>query len=72
MGGSLDGRGRVNLHAASVGSLGPGSGGAIGTSSARVEDGADRAREALGWTPRTPLDEGMRQYLGWIAANGPQ
>ena len=32
----------------------------------------DRAREGLGWTPRTPLDEGMRQYLGWIAANGPQ
>jgi nucleoside-diphosphate-sugar epimerase len=32
----------------------------------------DRARDGLGWTPRTPLDEGMRQYLGWIAANGPQ
>ncbi len=32
----------------------------------------DRAREGLGWTPRTSLEEGMRQYLSWIAANGPQ
>lgn len=32
----------------------------------------DRAQEGLGWTPRTSLDDGMREYLGWIAANGPQ
>lgn len=32
----------------------------------------DRAREGLGWTPRTSLDDGMRQYLRWISANGPQ
>lgn len=32
----------------------------------------DRAREGLGWTPRTSLDDGMRQYLTWIVANGPQ
>ena len=32
----------------------------------------DRAREGLGWSPRTTLDEGMKQYLGWIVANGPQ
>ena len=32
----------------------------------------DRAREGLGWEPRTSLDDGMREYLGWIAANGPQ
>lgn len=32
----------------------------------------DRAREGLGWVPRTSLDEGMKQYLAWIAANGPQ
>ena len=31
-----------------------------------------RAREHLGWSPRTSFDEGMRQYLAWIAANGPQ
>jgi dTDP-glucose 4,6-dehydratase/UDP-glucose 4-epimerase/GDP-4-dehydro-6-deoxy-D-mannose reductase len=31
-----------------------------------------RAREELGWTPRTPFAEGMRQYLAWIAAHGPQ
>ena len=31
-----------------------------------------RAREVLGWMPRTSFDEGMRQYLAWIAANGPQ
>jgi dTDP-glucose 4,6-dehydratase/UDP-glucose 4-epimerase/GDP-4-dehydro-6-deoxy-D-mannose reductase len=31
-----------------------------------------RAREHLGWSPRTPFEEGMRQYLAWIAANGPQ
>lgn len=33
---------------------------------------SDRAREGLGWAPRTSLDDGMREYLGWIAANGPQ
>jgi nucleoside-diphosphate-sugar epimerase len=31
-----------------------------------------RAREYLGWTPRTSFADGMRQYLDWIAANGPQ
>jgi nucleoside-diphosphate-sugar epimerase len=31
-----------------------------------------RAREHLGWTPRTSFGEGMRQYLAWIVANGPQ
>ncbi|MCD6059617.1 MAG: hypothetical protein K0Q89_3147, partial [Thermomicrobiales bacterium] len=31
-----------------------------------------RAREHLGGSPRTPFEEGMRQYLAWIAANGPQ
>jgi UDP-glucose 4-epimerase len=32
----------------------------------------DRAREELGWTPKTSLEDGMREYLAWIAANGPQ
>lgn len=31
-----------------------------------------RAREDLGWEPRTPFADGMREYLAWIAANGPQ
>lgn len=31
-----------------------------------------RAREALGWIPRTSFTDGMREYLRWIAANGPQ
>jgi nucleoside-diphosphate-sugar epimerase len=31
-----------------------------------------RAREHLGWTPRTSFDQGMREYLTWIAENGPQ
>jgi nucleoside-diphosphate-sugar epimerase len=31
-----------------------------------------RAREHLGWSPRTSFGDGMRQYLAWIAANGPQ
>jgi nucleoside-diphosphate-sugar epimerase len=31
-----------------------------------------RARAHLGWMPRTSFEEGMRQYLAWIAANGPQ
>jgi nucleoside-diphosphate-sugar epimerase len=29
-------------------------------------------RADLGWVPSTPFDEGMRQYLAWIAENGPQ
>jgi nucleoside-diphosphate-sugar epimerase len=31
-----------------------------------------RAREELGWAPRTSFEAGMREYLSWIAANGPQ
>jgi nucleoside-diphosphate-sugar epimerase len=31
-----------------------------------------RAREHLGWSPRTPFADGMRRYLAWIADNGPQ
>jgi nucleoside-diphosphate-sugar epimerase len=31
-----------------------------------------RAQAHLGWSPRTSFAEGMRQYLAWIAANGPQ
>jgi nucleoside-diphosphate-sugar epimerase len=31
-----------------------------------------RAAAELGWTPRTSFAEGMRGYLAWIAANGPQ
>jgi UDP-glucose 4-epimerase len=31
-----------------------------------------RAREELDWAPRTAFGDGMRQYLAWIAANGPQ
>lgn len=31
-----------------------------------------RARKHLGWSPRTPFAAGMREYLAWIAANGPQ
>jgi nucleoside-diphosphate-sugar epimerase len=31
-----------------------------------------RAREHLGWTPHTSLADGMREYLAWITANGPQ
>jgi nucleoside-diphosphate-sugar epimerase len=31
-----------------------------------------RAGEYLGWLPRTSFVDGMRQYLAWIAANGPQ
>ena len=32
----------------------------------------ERAREDLGWEPRTSFADGMRDYLTWIAANGPQ
>ena len=31
-----------------------------------------RAREHLGWSPRTPFADGMRDYLAWIAVNGPR
>ena len=31
-----------------------------------------RAREELGWEPRTSFADGMAEYLAWIAANGPQ
>jgi nucleoside-diphosphate-sugar epimerase len=31
-----------------------------------------RARDVLGWAPRTSFADGMREYLAWIAANGPQ
>lgn len=31
-----------------------------------------RAREVLGWTPRTSFADGMREYLTWIADHGPQ
>jgi nucleoside-diphosphate-sugar epimerase len=31
-----------------------------------------RAAEELGWNPRTTLAEGMREYLAWIMAHGPQ
>mgnify|MGYP000692800421 CR=1 FL=1 len=31
-----------------------------------------RAREELGWEPRTTFADGMREYLAWIVANGPQ
>jgi nucleoside-diphosphate-sugar epimerase len=31
-----------------------------------------RAHELLGWSPRTSFGDGMRKYLAWIVANGPQ
>jgi nucleoside-diphosphate-sugar epimerase len=31
-----------------------------------------RMRRDFGWTPSTPFDEGMHQYLTWIQENGPQ
>jgi nucleoside-diphosphate-sugar epimerase len=31
-----------------------------------------RAVEELGWRPRTSFADGMRDYLAWIQANGPQ
>lgn len=31
-----------------------------------------RARELLDWAPRTSFADGMRDYLSWIVANGPQ
>ena len=30
------------------------------------------ARRHLGWSPRTSFEAGMREYLSWIAVNGPQ
>ena len=31
-----------------------------------------RLRADLGWVPSTPFDDGMREYLAWIAKHGPQ
>ena len=31
-----------------------------------------RARDVLGWRPRTSFADGMKQYLAWIETNGPQ
>jgi nucleoside-diphosphate-sugar epimerase len=31
-----------------------------------------RLRADLGWVPSIPFDDGMREYLAWISANGPQ
>lgn len=31
-----------------------------------------RFKEEFGWSPDTPLSDGMRQYLGWIQQHGPQ
>jgi nucleoside-diphosphate-sugar epimerase len=33
---------------------------------------SQRACAELGWEPRTSFSDGMRDYLAWIAANGPQ
>jgi len=33
---------------------------------------AARAKRDLGWSAATSFDDGMRRYLGWIAAHGPQ
>lgn len=32
----------------------------------------NRARQELGWAPRTSFADGMRDYLAWIAKHGPQ
>jgi nucleoside-diphosphate-sugar epimerase len=32
----------------------------------------DRMRQDFGWVPSTPLDDGVRQYIAWIRAHGPQ
>ena len=31
-----------------------------------------RLQSDLGWVPSTPFDDGMREYLSWIARHGPQ
>ncbi len=31
-----------------------------------------RMAQDFGWVPSTPFDDGMREYLAWITANGPQ
>lgn len=31
-----------------------------------------RMREDFGWTPPTSFEDGMRRYIDWIKANGPQ
>ncbi len=31
-----------------------------------------RLRADIGWAPTTGIDDGMRDYLAWVAANGPQ
>jgi nucleoside-diphosphate-sugar epimerase len=31
-----------------------------------------RMQQDFGWVPSTPLDEGVRQYIDWIRANGPE
>ena len=31
-----------------------------------------RLKLDFGWTPQTSFDDGMRQYLKWVVANGPQ
>jgi nucleoside-diphosphate-sugar epimerase len=31
-----------------------------------------RLAQDFGWVPSTPFDDGMREYLTWITANGPQ
>jgi nucleoside-diphosphate-sugar epimerase len=31
-----------------------------------------RLAQDFGWVPATPFDVGMREYLAWITANGPQ
>ncbi len=28
----------------------------------------DRARELLGWEPRTPLDDGLARFASWLKA----
>lgn len=33
----------------------------------RLHADATKAREVLGWTPRTPLEQGLRQTIAWIS-----
>lgn len=37
----------------------------------RIALNASRAREGLGWTPRTPLEEGLRQTVEWLRSTPP-